>query len=107
MSQNITVESEIKNLLKTGKVVIGSRRTLKKLKMGKLKAVIVVSTLRGDIMDDIVHYCKVSGIPFYKYPGSGWDLGTLVGKPFMISTIGVEEPGNSRILELLTQQQTG
>ncbi|MBW9141692.1 MAG: 50S ribosomal protein L30e [Candidatus Aramenus sp.] len=107
MSQNITVESEIKNLLKTGKVVIGSRRTLKKLKMGKLKAVIVASTLRGDIMDDIVHYCKVSGIPFYKYPGSGWDLGTLVGKPFMISTIGVEEPGNSRILELLTQQQTG
>ncbi|AWR94503.1 50S ribosomal protein L30e [Acidianus brierleyi] len=100
MSQNITFETELKNLLKSGKVIFGSKKTLKKLKLGKVKAIIVASTLKGDIMNDIIHYAKVSSIPIYKYPGSGWDLGTLAGKPFMISTIGVEDPGNSRILDI-------
>jgi large subunit ribosomal protein L30e len=100
MSQNITFETELKNLLKTGKVIFGSKKTLKKLKNGKVKAIIVASTLKGDIIDDILYYAKISNIPIYKYPGSGWDLGTLAGKPFMISTIGIEDPGNSRILDI-------
>lgn len=100
MSQNITFEIELKNLLKSGKVIFGSKKTLEKLKLGKVKAIIVASTLKGDIMDDIMYYSKVSSIPIYKYPGSGWDLGTLAGKPFMISVIGIEDAGNSRILDI-------
>ncbi|AWR99500.1 50S ribosomal protein L30e [Metallosphaera hakonensis] len=100
MSQSITFESEIKVLLKTGKVTLGSRRTIKALKLGKLNGVIVASTLRSDIKSDIVRYASLAGIPVIEYKGSGWELGTLVGKPFLISTIGVEEIGDSQILKL-------
>jgi large subunit ribosomal protein L30e len=100
MSQNITFETELKNLLKSGKVIFGSKKTLKKLKLGKVKAIIVASTLKGDIMNDIIHYSKMSGVPVYEYPGSGWELGTLAGNPLMVSTIGVENEGDSKILQL-------
>ncbi|BBG24510.1 50S ribosomal protein L30e [Sulfuracidifex tepidarius] len=100
MSQQLTFEGELKVLLKTGKVVIGSRNCLKMLKTGKLKMVVVASTLRSDIKDDIIYFAKISGIPFYEYGGSGWDLGTLSGKPFMVSAMGIEDEGSSRILEI-------
>ncbi|QKQ99832.1 50S ribosomal protein L30e [Metallosphaera tengchongensis] len=100
MSQSVTFESEIKVLLKTGKVVLGSDKSIKLLKMGKLKGVVVASTLRSDIKEDIMRYASLSGVPVVEYKGSGWELGTLVGKPFLISTIGIEDTGDSRILEL-------
>jgi large subunit ribosomal protein L30e len=100
MSQQISFESELKTLLKTGKVIFGARRTIKNLKLGKIKAVIIASTLRTDLKADILYYSKMSGVPVYEYPGSGWELGTLAGKPFMVSTIGVENEGGSKILQL-------
>ncbi|ARM75836.1 50S ribosomal protein L30e [Acidianus manzaensis] len=100
MSQQISLESEIKNLLKSGKIIFGSRKTIKLLKNGKLKMVVIASTLKSTLRQDIIYYSKISGIPVYEYPGSGWDLGKLAGKPFLISTIGVLDVGNSKIMEI-------
>lgn len=99
MSEALNFESELKTLLRTGKVVLGTRRTLKMVKNGKVKMVIIASTLRQDLKDDIKTYAKLSNIPVYEYGGSGYDLGKLCGKPFMVSTIGVIDPGDSRIIE--------
>ncbi|BCS92015.1 50S ribosomal protein L30e [Metallosphaera sp. J1] len=103
MSQSITFESEIKVLLKTGKVILGSKKTIKALKLGKLKGVIIASTLRSDIKNDIMRYASLAGVPVVEYKGSGWELGTVVGKPFLISTVGVEELGDSQIMKLANQ----
>lgn len=92
-------ESELKTLLKTGKVVFGSKKTIKMLKNGKLKMVIIASTLRQDLKDDIKTYAKIANIPVYEYSGSGYDLGTLCGKPFMVSTIGIIDLGESKLIE--------
>ncbi|BDB97119.1 MAG: 50S ribosomal protein L30e [Saccharolobus sp.] len=99
--QQISFEGELKTLLKTGKVIFGARRTIKYLKLNKVKMVIIASTLRGDLKEDILYYSRIANIPVYEYKGSGWDLGTLCGKPFMISTIGVIEEGESKILDLV------
>jgi len=99
-----TFESELKLLLKTGKVIFGSKRTLKSVKLGKVKLVIIASTLRSDLKEDLKYYARIGNIPIYEYPGSGWDLGKLCGKPFMISTIGVIDTGESKILDLVSTQ---
>ncbi|AWR97196.1 50S ribosomal protein L30e [Acidianus sulfidivorans JP7] len=100
MSQQVSFESELKNLLKTGKVIYGSRKAIKLLKTGKVKMVIVASTLKSTLKQDIIYYSKISGIPVYEYSGSGWDLGKLAGKPFLISTIAVLDIGNSKIMDV-------
>jgi large subunit ribosomal protein L30e len=105
MSSAQTFESELKLLLKTGKVVFGSRKSLKLLKLGKLKMVIITSTLRGDLKEDLKTYAKTNNILLYEYSGSGWDLGKLCGKPFMISTIGVLEFGESKLNQIIEQQK--
>lgn len=99
MSQIVHFESELKTLLRTGKVIFGSKKTIKMVKAGKVKLVIIASTLRQDLKDDIKTFAKISNIPVYEYGGSGHDLGTLCGKPFIISTIGVIDTGESKIIE--------
>ncbi|BCU70535.1 50S ribosomal protein L30e [Stygiolobus caldivivus] len=100
MSESVSFEGELRTLLRTGKVVLGTRKTLKMLKIGKVKGVVIASTLRQDLKDDIIHYAKLSGIPYYEYKGSAVELGTLCGKPFIVSTIGVVDEGESKLLEL-------
>ncbi len=107
MSEVSTFESELKLLLKSGKVILGSRKVIKNLKLGKLKLVIIASSLRNDLKEDIRTYAKFSDIPIYEYPGSGKDLGTLCGKPFKISTIGVIDFGDSKILDIISKQAGG
>ncbi|BFH73306.1 50S ribosomal protein L30e [Sulfurisphaera javensis] len=103
MSQVTGFESELKTLLRTGKVIFGSKKTIKMIKNGKVKMVIVASTLRQDLKDDIITYAKISNIPVYQYSGSAYELGTLCGKPFMISTIGIIDLGESRLLEQIKE----
>lgn len=105
MSEGSTFEGELKVLLKTGKVVLGTRRTLKMLKVGKIKGIIMASTLREDLKEDLKAYAKFDNIPIYEYSGSGYDLGTLCGKPFMVSTIGILDEGESKILELAKEKR--
>ena len=99
-SKAISLEDELRTLLKTGKVVIGAKRALKAIKLGKAKAVIIADLIPKHIEEDVKYYAKLGGIKVIKYKGSSYDLGTLCGKPFPITTIAVLDPGESRILEI-------
>ncbi|OYT46083.1 MAG: 50S ribosomal protein L30e [Desulfurococcales archaeon ex4484_42] len=98
--ETLSLENEIKTLLKTGKVIIGARKSIKALKLGKAKAVIIASLIPKYIEEDVKYYAKLGGIKIIRYKGSSYELGTLCGKPFPITTIAVLDPGESRILEV-------
>lgn len=95
------LETEIKNVIKSGKVVLGFKRSLKAILYGKAKAVIVASKIPKGYDDDINHYAKLSNIPVIKYPKSSVELGIICGKPFPVTTIAVIDLGSSRLLELI------
>jgi large subunit ribosomal protein L30e len=71
------------------------------MKNGEAKLVIVSDNCPRDERDDIESYSKLSGIKIHRYSGTSWDLGELVGKPFMVSAIAVVEPGDSKILKMV------
>ncbi len=99
--QATDIEKELVNALKTGVVVLGSRKTLKYVKTGKAKAVIVAMNAPPDVRNDILYYAKLSGIPVYIFPGTNYDLGAACGKPFSVASLAILDPGSSRILELI------
>ncbi len=101
MSQASSALDELRTLLRTGKFVKGSRKTIKLLKLGKLKMVVIASTLRQDLKDDILYYAKLGGVPVYIYPGSGYELGAMLGRPHMVSALGVLDMGASKLDELV------
>lgn len=82
----------------TGKVVLGSQRSVKQVLTGAPKLVVVSHNCAPDVKTDLVNYCGKANVPLLVFPGTSIELGTLCGKPFPISAMAVLEQGNSDIL---------
>jgi large subunit ribosomal protein L30e len=84
----------------TGKVILGSDKSLKALKLGHAKLVILTSNCSDAVRADIEHYSKLANIPIHVYQGDSAELGLVCGKPFLVSVITVLDPGSSSILNI-------
>lgn len=97
------IVKSLQTCVKTGEIVVGSKRTKKLLLHGKAKLIIVASNAPPDLKKDLSYYAKLSNIPVYVFPGTNMELGTLIGKPFGVSALAVIDPGQSNILELVKE----
>lgn len=86
------INKVIKNVMTTGKVVIGAKQTIDAVKNGKAQVVVLSSNCLPETVNEM------KGVPVINYPGNGVDLGVACGKPFAIATLAVLEPGDSGIL---------
>jgi len=82
------IADEIKSYQKE-KMVIGSKRTIKYLKLGKISKVFVAKNVPKDLLDDISYYAKLSNATVEQADLSNTELGILLKKPFKISVIGI------------------
>ena len=105
MSETVDVNKAIYSVMKTGKVVFGSRRSLNFLKLGKARLVIVASNIPKDLREVIDYYSKLTLIPVYTYKGTSMDLGRVCGKSFPIMVMAIREPGDSNIMELVEKHE--
>ena len=104
MSEAAEVERELKQAMKTGKVVLGAKRTLKELLRNNLKAVILSDTAPREMRERIEQAARLNDVPVYVFKGTSVELGSLIGKPFRVSSIGIVDPGDSRIVEVLSRR---
>jgi len=82
---------ELKEAIKSGKgLVIGTQRTLRKLKMNEVRKVYVSSNCPRDVLDDIEHYSKIHNAQLIKLKENNEELGIICKKPFLISVLGLE-----------------
>ncbi len=81
--------AEIRKLLKSKSFIIGSERTLKNLKLGKVSKVYVSSNCSEKTKDAIEHYSKLSKVKVVKLKYPNDELGILCKKPFSISVLSV------------------
>lgn len=89
MPKKTLTSTEIKKLLKEKKLVIGTERTLKNLKLGRVDKVILTSNCPEKIQKDIEYYAglgKAESIKI-KYPNE--ELGIMCRKPFAISVLSI------------------
>jgi len=82
---------DLKEAIKENKkVVLGTERTLKRLKMKSLKKVYVSSNIPEEVLGDLEHYAKLYKIPIVKLKESNEELGVICRKPFSVSVLGLE-----------------
>ena len=81
--------SEIKKALKNKKVIIGTERTLKNLKLGKISKIFLTSNCSEDIKKDIKYYSKLAKVEVVQLKQPNDELGALCKKPFSISVLSV------------------
>lgn len=94
------VSKEIRQAIVTGKVFIGADNSLKTLKRGQAKLVIVASNCKPELLADVQHYAKLANVPVHTFTGGSRELGLSCGKPFLVSILTVVEAGSSGILGL-------
>jgi large subunit ribosomal protein L30e len=97
----IDINKAINSCVRTGKTVIGAKKTLEAVQAGRARLVILASNAPGPIREDIERAAALSKIPTHIYSGSKIDLGAACGKPYGVSAMAVREAGDSEILNLL------
>jgi large subunit ribosomal protein L30e len=96
----LDINREIRQAVDTGKVILGSDKSVKSVKLGQAKLVILASNCPDAVRSDVEHYAKLANVQIYFYEGDSTALGLVCGKPFLVSVVAVLEPGSSGILGL-------
>ena len=87
--------------INTGRVHLGSKVALREMRRGRARIAILSSNCPEDTRETIENYGQLSEIPVLRHQKDSLDLGVLCGKPFPVSTIVVNDPGDSKILDIL------
>ncbi len=93
------LERSIRLAVDSGKVTLGSQRSLEHARRGDAKLVILAQNAPGGLADDLKHFCTLSDLRLVQFKGTSMQLGTVCGKPFPVSALCVIEPGDSDILD--------
>ena len=80
---------DLKSALEENKVILGSKRTIKYLKLGKVKMIVIANNCPDDFKKDLEHYTKLSGLELENFDGTAKQLGIVCGKPFSIATLAI------------------
>jgi len=81
---------ELRNALKEKNIIIGSKQTVKYLKLKNVKIVVVANNCPENVKKDIEYYSKLTGIKVENFDGTAKQLGVFCGKPFSIAVLAVK-----------------
>jgi large subunit ribosomal protein L30e len=82
---------ELKKLLKTNKVILGTDKTLKILRLGNAEKVFLSSNCPETVEKDITYYAGLSHVPVVSLKQPNDELGTLCKKPYPVSVLSVSQ----------------
>ena len=88
MAKSIT-STEIKKLLKSKSLVIGTENTLKRLKLGKIDRIILSSNCPDKVAENLSYYAGLSNVETVKVAYPNEELGVICQKPFSIAVLSI------------------
>ncbi|RYO74120.1 hypothetical protein DL764_010976 [Monosporascus ibericus] len=94
-----SINSRLALVMKSGKVTLGYKSTLKALRSGKAKLVIIAGNTPPLRKSELEYYSMLSKAPVHHFSGTNIELGTACsGKLFRTSTLAILDAGDSDIL---------
>ncbi len=91
---------EIRRAVDTGKVVFGYKQCHKELLKGNGELVVVSTNMPTTEREKLKHVAELEGKKYFEFDKNGLALGSICGKPFVISALIVLDAGKSKVLEL-------
>jgi large subunit ribosomal protein L30e len=100
------INTNIKVAYKTGKILFGKSQVLRQFRQTPFKMLIIANNCPKELETQIRYYNSLieNSVFIHTYKGSSWDLGLAMGKPYMISVIGINDFGDSDLLSLKTKR---
>ncbi|OKL64671.1 60S ribosomal protein L30-2 [Talaromyces atroroseus] len=93
-----TISSRLALVMKSGKVTMGQKSTLKSLRSGKAKLILIAGNCPPLRKSELEYYAMLAKTPVHHFSGNNIELGTACGKLFRCSTMAVLDQGDSDIL---------
>ena len=99
------VDTNIKVAYKTGKMIYGRTQVLRQLRQDPFKMIIIANNCPDELEAQLKYYNSLidNNMFIHRYQGSSWELGLAMGKPYMISVIGINDFGDSDLKTLKTK----
>ena len=96
----VDINKEIRRAVDTGKVAFGYKQCQKELMKGKGEIIIISNNMSVNEKEKLKHLAETEGKKVFDYSETGLTLGSVCGKPFVVSAMIVLEKGKSNVLEL-------
>ncbi|VZI12554.1 unnamed protein product [Fusarium fujikuroi] len=95
-----SINSKLALVMKSGKVTLGYKSTLKSLRSGKAKLIIIAGNTPPLRKSELEYYSMLSKAPIHHFSGNNRRShpGTACGKLFRCSTMAILDAGDSDIL---------
>ena len=91
------INARLALVMKSGKVALGYRQTIKTLRNGKSKLVIISGNCPPLRKSEIEYYAMLSKTVVHHYQGNNIDLGTACGKYFRVGCLSITDAGDADI----------
>jgi len=92
------MNSRIALVIKSGKYNLGYKSSLKQLRHGKSKLVLISKNCPPLRKSEIEYYAMLSKTGVHHYEGNNMDMGTACGRMFGVSILSIQDPGDSDII---------
>ncbi|CAG0924051.1 unnamed protein product [Notodromas monacha] len=102
-----SINTRLALVMKSGKFVLGYRQTLKTLRQGKAKLVIIANNAPPLRKSETEYYSMLAKTGVHHYTGNNIELGTACGKYFRVCTLAITDPGDSDIIRTLPSSEGG
>ncbi|KAJ3270298.1 60S ribosomal protein L30 [Borealophlyctis nickersoniae] len=97
-SASESINSRLALVMKSGKYVLGYSSTLKTLRQGKAKLIIIAGNCPPLRKSELEYYAMLSKTGVHHYSGNNIDLGTACGKYFRVGVLAIIDAGDSDII---------
>jgi large subunit ribosomal protein L30e len=100
-----SINSRLALVMKSGKYTLGYRSTLKTLRQGKAKLILIAGNCPPLRKSEIEYYAMLSKTGVHHYNGNNIDLGTACGKYYRVGVLSITDPGDSDIIKVQEEMQ--
>merc|ERR1711997_1281392 len=98
-----SINTRLALVMKSGKYTLGYRETMKTIRQGKSKLVIIANNPPPLRKSEIENYAMMARTGVHHYTGNNIELGTACGKYFRVCTLSIPDPGDSDIIRSMPQ----
>merc|ERR1711967_225340 len=93
-----SINSKLALVMKSGKALLGYKTTLKSLRQGKAKLILISSNCPRLRKSEIEYYAMLAKTSVHHYSGNNITLGTACGKMYRTSVLSIIDVGDSDII---------
>merc|ERR1711988_1663165 len=99
------INSRLALVIKSGKYTLGYKSTLKTLRNGKSKLVLISSNCPALRKSELEYYSMLAKTGVHHFHGDNNELGTACGRYYRVSCLSITDPGDSDIIRSLPGQE--